>query len=167
MQDNDMQQRDMHGEASNLIRNSHGKVGVAECVPDSDTLCRVKCQELLDEIQKSFVYRIHWGDHILINRRSDWILGSQSVERTCKGRVARTSFLLCRVVDLGLGQSSFAPSLKNSGFDLAPARAKRSGILPITASIMARCSRLSCVWYNATPVKNSTRMQPKEYASQG
>src|ERR1700761_4038620 len=85
---------------------------------------------------------------------------------TDKGRVARTSFLLCREA-FAFGQSSLTLSLKNSGFDLAPARAKRSGIFPMTISIIARCSRLSCVWKRATPVKNSTRMQPSEYASHG
>jgi hypothetical protein len=32
---------------------------------------------------------------------------------------------------------------------------------------MARCSRLSCVWKSASPVKNSTRIQPMENMSQG
>lgn len=38
---------------------------------------------------------------------------------------------------------------------------------PTTASIMARCSKLSCVWKSASPVKNSTRMQPMLQMSQG
>jgi len=59
-----------------------------------------------------------------------------------RGRVARTSFLLC-LDALALGQSSLPPSLKNSGLDRAPARPNRSGILPMTISIIARCSRLS------------------------
>lgn len=36
-----------------------------------------------------------------------------------------------------------------------------------TASIMARCSRLSCVWNSASPVKNSTKMHPILQISQG
>ena len=36
-----------------------------------------------------------------------------------------------------------------------------------TASIMARCSRFSCVWNSASPVKNSTRMHPMLQISQG
>lgn len=80
--------------------------------------------------------------------------------------MARTSLLLARVA-LGLGQSNLLPSLKYSGLERAPERAKRSGILPMTISIIARCSKLSCVWNKATPVKNSTRIQPREKASQG
>lgn len=70
---------------------------------------------------------------------------------TCKLRHARTSFLLC-LLAFGFGQLSLLPSLKYSGLLRAPARANRSGILPMTCSIMARCSRLSCVWKRATPV---------------
>lgn len=104
-------------------------------------------------------------------------------QRTCKLLVARTSFLLVLLV-FGAGHASFAPSLKNSGLALAPARANRSGMRPITytsrisdhisqkgvkergeqeerderggwertISIMARCSKLSCVWKSAIPV---------------
>lgn len=44
----------------------------------------------------------------------------------------------------------------------------RDSILwPMTHSIMARCSRLSCVWKSASPVKNSTSMQPILQISQG
>jgi hypothetical protein len=43
----------------------------------------------------------------------------------------------------------------------------RMGMAPMTTSIMARCSRLSCVWNKASPVKNSTRMQPIENISHG
>jgi hypothetical protein len=42
-----------------------------------------------------------------------------------------------------------------------------SGIGPITTSIIAKCSRLSCVWNSASPVKNSTRIHPIENMSQG
>lgn len=38
---------------------------------------------------------------------------------------------------------------------------------PTTISIIARCSRLSCVWKRASPVKNSTRIQPMLQMSQG
>ena len=38
---------------------------------------------------------------------------------------------------------------------------------PMTASIIARCSRLSCVWNRASPVKNSTRIHPMLQISQG
>ena len=51
--------------------------------------------------------------------------------RTCRLLVARTSFLLVLLV-LGAGHASFAPSLKNSGLARAPARAKRSGMRPMT-----------------------------------
>ena len=64
--------------------------------------------------------------------------------RTCNTFVALTSFRLC-FVTLGFGQSSRLPSLKYSGLLAAPLRAKRSGILPMTISIMARCSKLSWV----------------------
>lgn len=43
----------------------------------------------------------------------------------------------------------------------------RSILPPHTASIIARCSRLSCVWNRASPVKNSTKMQPILQMSQG
>lgn len=42
-----------------------------------------------------------------------------------------------------------------------------AGIRPMTTSIMAKCSRLSCVWNNASPVKNSTRIHPIENMSHG
>ena len=40
-------------------------------------------------------------------------------------------------------------------------------LVPHTASIMAKCSRLSWVWNSATPVYNSTKIHPSENASQG
>lgn len=86
---------------------------------------------------------------------------------------------------VGFGKSILLP-LKNSGFfslrhvsvtsSFPRASQTRThlprsiitlGILPMTTSIMARCSRLSCVWNRASPVKNSTRMQPIENMSHG
>jgi hypothetical protein len=40
-------------------------------------------------------------------------------------------------------------------------------ILPQMGSIIAMCSRLSWVWNNASPVQNSTRMQPIDHISHG
>lgn len=84
---------------------------------------------------------------------------------------------------VGFGKSILLP-LKNSGFfclqwvsywstELAalfthrPRAIITSGILPMTTSIIAKCSKLSCVWNSASPVKNSTRMHPIENMSQG
>lgn len=40
-----------------------------------------------------------------------------------------------------------------------------SGIGPMTRSIIAKCSKLSCVWKSARPVNSSIRIQPKDQRS--
>lgn len=141
---------------------------MSKCVSYGDSVSRVESQEFPHKIQEvaiesiatlnNFLYKVDDQYTVTVHRKE--------AERTCSGFVAFTSFLLCRD-DLEVGQASLAPSLKNSGLLRAPERANLSGIRPITASIMARCSRLSCVWNKAWPVWNSTRIQPSEKASHG
>ena len=116
---------------------------MAESILHCDPLGRIENQQFGDEIEELPVDIVDWWDDILQGVSLEHN-GKKEEARTAKGRVARTSFLLCREA-LGLGQSSFAPSLKYSGWERAPARAKRSGIFPMTISIIARCSRLSWV----------------------
>lgn len=115
-----------------------------QCILDCYPVRGVEDEELLDQVIELLVDTVC--------RRYDLLQGTKIIDfsedeilsLTDNARHALTSFRLC-LVALGFGQSSLLPSLKYSGLCLAPDLAKLSGILPITCSIMARCSRLSCV----------------------
>jgi hypothetical protein len=132
--------------ALELVRDVELEVRVRERVADGEPLRGVEREQAADEVEEVAVD--------VVRRRHDLLRGGVSIARTAArtivartaiGLHARTSFLLWRD-DFAFGQSRRAASLKYSGFARAPERAKRSGMRPMTTSIIARCSRLSCVW---------------------
>jgi hypothetical protein len=52
-------------------------------------------------------------------------------------------------------------------YSLIELRAMEAGIFPKMPSIIARCSRFSCVWNVASPVNSSSRMHPTLQMSHG
>ena len=115
---------------------------MVQCFPNGDPLCWVEGQQLAYEIQEVLVDDIRGSDDFLSRIYENVGKARDRYTLTDNGRHKRTSFLLC-LLALGFGQSSRGPSLKYSGFERAPWRPKRSGIRPMTISIIAKWSRLS------------------------
>jgi len=117
-----------------------------EGVAHSYSVRGVKCEQFAHEVEERPVVVVDRNDDLLrVRIKISMHHNPDSSQRTSSALVARTSFLLCLVALTG-GQSSLLCSLKYSALFPAPLRAKRSGMRPMTISIMAKCSRLSCVW---------------------
>jgi len=83
---------------------------------------------------------------------------------------SRSSFLTALMLSLETapsGQFKRVALLKYFWADELAFRIICSGIGPRTLSIIARCSRFSCVWNNASPEHSSTRIQPTLQISHG
>jgi hypothetical protein len=137
------------------------EVFMRQCLANRYAVCRIEMQQFSDQVLELHVDGVSRRDVLLPRETTDdehpdqrertlWL---EEKTQTSSGLIARTSFLLEVLIFLCFGgQSSLLPSLKNSPLVLAALLAKVWGIGPMTASIMARCSRLSCVWKSAEPV---------------
>ena len=95
------------------------------------------------------------------------VLGCRGVRKV--DRHALEEFALLYSIELQMTGIRFSRIQRRSQFTSTHLAflMRATGILPITTSIIAKCSKLSCVWNRASPVKNSTRMHPTENMSQG
>jgi hypothetical protein len=133
-----------------IVRRWGAEIRMLEGVTHPYSVRGVKSEQFAHEVEERPVVVVDWDNDLLCVRIGTEISTHARTipirtQRTSSALVARTSFLLC-LVALAEGQSSLFCSLKYSAFCAAPLRAKRSGMLPMTISIMAKCSRLSCVW---------------------
>ena len=90
----------------------------------------------------------------------------QAQEETASGRMRSTARRLSGAASSGHRKSPRSvrkrPTVRRSALVVMT-----RGRGPKMRSIMAKCSKLSCVWNVASPVKSSRRIQPTLHRSQG